>query len=162
MSRNTFTITGNIAEPQQSVTNDGQKVLNISVADTPSRFNQDTKEWEDTGEAMWVRIALWGDYAIAMAPLLTKGTQITATGRLTQRTWQDKDGADRVSLELKGAVIGPLPERKKDNAQGGGWGGQQATQQPPTAQQSRPAAQQQPAAQQGWGGGSSAYDEPPF
>ena len=163
MSSNTFTITGNLAEPKQSMTNDGQKVLNLSVADTPSRKNEQSGEWEDTGEALWVRIALWGEHAEAMAPLLQKGTRVTATGRLTQRTWQDNDGNPRVSLELKGAVVGPLPDRKKDGAQGSGWGGQQATQ-----QQARPAtqppAQQPPAQQQGWGGGGggASFDEPPF
>lgn len=161
MSSNTFVITGNIAEPQQNLTSDGQKVLNISVADTPSRFNEDTREWEDTGEALWVRFALWGAHAEALAPLLSKGTRITATGRLVQRTWQDKDGNPRVSLELKGAVVGPLPDRKKNTTQGGGWGGQQQAR--PTAQQApAPAAQSQQPAQQGWGGGSNDFDEPPF
>lgn len=164
MSSNTFTITGNLAEPKQSMTSDGQKVLNLSVADTPSRFNQDTKEWEDTGEALWVRIALWGEHAEALAPLLSKGARVTATGRLVQRTWQDKDGVDRVSLELKGAVVGPLPDRKKGSAQGGGWGGQQ--QAPAQQRQQAAPAAQQPAQQQGWGGNGGAkggdFDEPPF
>lgn len=159
MSSNTFTITGNLAEPKQSMTNDGQKVLNLSVADTPSRYDEDKREWVDTGEALWVRIALWGEHAEALAPLLSKGIRVTATGRLVQRTWQDKDGVDRVSLELKGAVVGPLPDRKKGSAQGGGWGGQQ---QAPAQQQSRPAPAPQATQQQGWGGGGNGYDEPPF
>lgn len=160
---NTITITGNIAEPSKGQGSDGKPVLNLRIADTP-RKKDDQGTWIDAGETLWVGAAVWGDDALELAAMVSKGTKVTATGRLTQRTFQDNNGNDRIAFEIKGAVVGIVPRapRQQDDA----WGGQQ--QAPPAQQQSRPAPVQQrqapaPAQQQGWGGGgSNDFDEPPF
>lgn len=158
---NHFTITGNIAKPNKGTGSDGKPVLNLRIADTPRRKN-DQGEWEDAGETMWVGAAVWGDDALELAKVLTKGSKVTASGRLTQRTFQGNDGTDRAAFEIKGAVVGVVPRAPRE--QGDAWGGGQQSR--PPAQQARPpAAKQQaaPAQQQGWGGGGDvSYDEPPF
>lgn len=151
---NHFTITGNIAEPSKGQGSDGTPVLNLRIADTPRRKN-DQGEWEDAGETLWVGAAVWGDDALELAAHVAKGTKVTATGRLTSRTFQDNNGNDRLALEIKGAVVGIVPRAPRQ--QDGAWGGGQSA---PAQRQSRPAAQQ------GWGGNGGAkggaFDEPPF
>lgn len=149
---NTFSITGNIGEPRKSTGSDGKPVINLSVADTPRRKN-DRGEWEDAGETMWVDVPVWGDDALELAKHVTKGSRVTATGRLQIRTYQDKDGNPRTALELKGATVGVVPRAPRE--QGNAWGGQQQpARQQPAPQQSQPS--------DGWGGGGSDYDQPPF
>lgn len=156
---NTIVITGNIAEPSKGQGSDGTPVLNLRIADTPRKKN-DQGEWEDAGETLWVGAAVWGDDALELANHVTKGTKVTATGRLTTRAYE-KDGQQREAFEIKGATVAVVHSapRQQDDA----WGGGQQAAQPPAPQQSAPAAQQQPA-QQGWGGSAKGggFDEPPF
>lgn len=153
---NHFTITGNIAEPTKGQGSDGAPVLNLRIADTPRRKN-DQGEWEDAGQTLWVGAAVWGDDALELAQYVSKGTKVTATGRLTTRTYE-KDGVEREAFEIKGATVAVVHRApQQDNA----WGDQQQAQR----QQPVPAAQRQqpaPAQQQGWGGGGNGFDEPPF
>lgn len=155
---NHFTVTGNIAEPSKGQGSDGKPVLNLRIADTPRRKN-DQGEWEDAGETLWVGAAVWGDDALELASHVVKGTKVTATGRLTQRTFQDNNGNDRIALEIKGATVAVVHNAPREQSNAWGGGQQQAPAQP--RQQTAPAAQQSPT-QQGWGGGSNDFDEPPF
>lgn len=148
---NTFTVTGNIGEPRKATGSDGKPVINLSVADTPRRKN-DRGEWEDAGDTMWIDVPVWGDDALELAKHVTKGTRVTATGRLQVRTYQDRDGNTRTSLELKGAVVGVVPRAPRE--QSASWGGQSARQQP--------APEQAAPASNGWGAGPVSDDEPPF
>lgn len=164
---NHFTITGNVGQdPELRFTPSGDAVVNLSVADTPRRFNQDTKEWEDAGETLWVRVAAWKDKAEAIAESVHKGDRVVVVGRLKQRTWQDNNGADRLSIECDAESVSVVPKAsgtrqqpqgggRQQGGQGGGWGGQQSQ---PRAQQQRPAQQ----ADTQWGGGDRGYQEPPF
>ena len=166
---NHFTITGNVGQdPELRFTPSGDAVVNLSVADTPRRFNQDTKEWEDAGETLWVRVAAWKDKAEAIAESVHRGDRVVVVGRLKQRTWQDNNGNDRLSIECDAESVSVVPKATgtRQQPQGeGGWGGGQ--QQRPQGQRSsggqqRPAQQAQQPASSGWGGGSGDYDQPPF
>ena len=44
------------------------------------------------GQAIWVRVALFGDTVGTVAPRLTKGTQVYCERRLTLGTWTGRDG----------------------------------------------------------------------
>lgn len=99
---NHFTIVGNCGQdPELRFTQSGKAVVNISVGDTPRRFNRDTNAWEDAGDTLWMRCELWGDDAEAVAQRITKGMKVRVTGRLSQRSYDAQDGTKRTVIELK-------------------------------------------------------------
>jgi single-strand DNA-binding protein len=49
----------------------------------------------------WLNCSLWGKRAETLAPMLLKGTQIAITGELTNRSYADKSGVNKFSLELR-------------------------------------------------------------
>jgi len=64
--------------------------------------------------------------------------RVVAQGRLTQRNFQDKEGAQRTAIELEIDEIGPslryaTAQVTRAASQSGGGGGQQAPQQQPNA-----------------------------
>ena len=62
----------------------------------------------------WHRVVLWGKSAESLSEYLTKGKQIYVEGRLQTRKWQDKDGNDKYTTEIRADRITLL---------GGGGGG---------------------------------------
>lgn len=102
-----ITVVGNLtADPELRYTQGGLPVANFTIASTPRTFDRQKNEWVD-GEALFLRASIWRDFAENVAGSLTKGSRVIATGRLKQRSWQDKDGNNRISVELEVDEIGP-------------------------------------------------------
>ena len=127
-----LTIVGNLtAEPELRFTNSGLPVASFTVASTPRTFDKQTGEWKD-GDALFMRCSAWRDLAENVAESLTKGTRVVVQGRLQQRSYTDKEGNQRISIELQVDEIGPSlryatakPVRAARNAQQSpqqGWG----------------------------------------
>lgn len=114
---NYFTITGNLtAAPELHFTPSGAAVANFTVADTPRRFNKQTNEWEDAGETLFVRCAIWREEAELLANAdLSKGQKVTVTGKLKQRSYE-KDGQKRTVYEMDAESVAAHP-RKADRGQ---------------------------------------------
>lgn len=104
----TITVVGNLtADPELRFTPSGAAVANFTVASTPRTFDRQSGEWRD-GEALFLRCNLWRQPAENVAESLTKGARVIVTGRLKQRTWNDKDsGQKRYSIELDVDEVGP-------------------------------------------------------
>ena len=97
----TTTIIGNLVEdPTLRFTPNGDAVANVTIAHTERRYNQDTKEWEDKGEPLFLRGSLWRKAAENAAESFSKGDRVIATGKLVQRSWEDNDGNKRYVVEL--------------------------------------------------------------
>jgi single-strand DNA-binding protein len=65
-----------------------------------------TEIWNDKGgqrqeKTEWHRVVLWGKTAESLAEYLKKGKQIYIEGRLQTRKWQDKDGNDKYTTEIR-------------------------------------------------------------
>jgi single-strand DNA-binding protein len=60
-----------------------------------------TSGYGDKAVTTWLNCSLWGKRAETLAPMLLKGTQIAITGELTNRSYADKSGVNKFSLELK-------------------------------------------------------------
>ncbi|WP_235559004.1 single-stranded DNA-binding protein, partial [Microbacterium sp. Leaf351] len=73
---------------------------------TPRTFDRQANEWKD-GEALFLRASVWREFAEHVAGSLTKGSRVIATGRLRQRSYQDRDGNNRTAIELEVDEIGP-------------------------------------------------------
>jgi single-strand DNA-binding protein len=107
----TTTITGNLtADPELRFTPAGRPVAAFTIANTPRFPDRTTGEWQD-GETWFVRCSAWGDTAENIAASLSRGQAVVATGRLRCRTWEDKDGGKRASVEMTVDDIGPSLRR---------------------------------------------------
>ena len=102
-----ITVVGNLtADPELRYTQNGLPVANFTIASTPRTFDRQANEWKD-GEALFLRASVWRDFAEHVAGSLTKGARVIATGRLKQRSYQDREGNNRTSIELEVDEIGP-------------------------------------------------------
>ncbi|MDR6691358.1 single-strand DNA-binding protein [Microbacterium sp. 1154] len=87
-------------------TQNGLPVANFTIASTPRTFDRQANEWKD-GDALFLRASVWREFAEHVAGSLTKGSRVIATGRLKQRTYQDREGNNRTAIELEVDEIGP-------------------------------------------------------
>lgn len=109
---NFVTITGNLTDtPELRFTPAGTAVASFTVADTPRRKNEQTGQWEDAGEALFLRCTMWRDAAEHLAEQeLGKGQRVTVTGRLKARSWE-KDGVKRTEVECDADSVAVHPRR---------------------------------------------------
>jgi len=102
-----ITVVGNLtADPELRYTQNGLPVANFTIASTPRNFDRQANEWKD-GEALFLRASVWREFAEHVAGSLTKGMRVIATGRLKQRSYQDREGNNRTAIELEVDEIGP-------------------------------------------------------
>ena len=167
MAGETFiTVVGNLtADPELRYTQNGLPVANFTIASTPRTFDRQANEWKD-GEALFLRASVWRDFAEHVAGSLTKGMRVVATGRLRQRSYQDREGQNRTAIELEVDEIGPSLRyataqvtRAASSGGGGGGGGQQSR---PQVQQEEPWASPGSAAPDAWSAPGSYGDDTPF
>lgn len=111
-SVNRVILVGNLgADAELRYTGGGMAVANFRLATTEVWKDKDGQKQEQTE---WHRVSLWGKMAEAVAQYLTKGKQVYVEGRIQTRKWQDKEGQDRYSTEIKADKVTLL---------GGGGGG---------------------------------------
>ena len=145
---------GNLgADPESRVTASGEAVCNISIACTETWRDKATGEKKEMTE--WVRVGFFGKLAEIAGQYLRKGSQVYIEGSLRTRKWQDKNGQDRYTTEIRGDVMKML---------GGRQDGDSAPRQQSAPQQSR--TQQQKPQQQNSGGAQGGFgqfdDDIPF
>ena len=98
MTMNKIMVIGNLgSDPEMRYTPNGQAVTNFSVA-TNHRYN--TADGEQREETEWFRISVFGRQAETCNQYLAKGRKVYVDGRLRSRTYQDRNGETRVSLEI--------------------------------------------------------------
>lgn len=122
---NSVTVTGNATrEPELRFTPSGQAVANFGVAVNRRWQNRQTQEWEEA--VSFFDITAWAQLAENVAETVAKGTRVTITGRLDQRSWETQDGdkrskveivADDVAVSLRWATA---DVRRNERAEGGG------------------------------------------
>ena len=141
------TIVGNlVAAPELRFQPSGAAVASFTVASTPRSFDKNANEWRD-GETLFMRCSIWREAAENVAETLTKGTRVIVQGRLTQRSYETRDGDKRTVIEMQVDEIGPslaYATAKVTRASRGGGGGYAAPR--PKASEADPwAADQFPA-----------------
>lgn len=110
-----ITVVGNLtADPEIRTTANGGTVANLTIASTPRQYNRNSGQWED-GESLFMRCSAWDSNYNPMASniqaSLTKGMRVIAQGRLTQRSYQDREGNNRTVIEMRLDEIGPALSR---------------------------------------------------
>lgn len=102
-----ITIVGNLtADPEVRTTSNGAQVASFTIASTPRVFDRQSNQYVD-GQALFMRCSAWRDLAEHCARSLAKGMRVIAQGRLTQRSYEAKDGTQRTVVELQVDEISP-------------------------------------------------------
>jgi single-strand DNA-binding protein len=103
MSSN-VTLIGNLTmDPELRFTPSGIAMARIGLA-VNRRYQRDG-EWQEQTSFFYGTV--WREQAESVAESLQKGARVIVSGQMEQRTWQDKDGQDRESIEIRIDEIGP-------------------------------------------------------
>ena len=117
-SVNKVILVGNLgADPENRFAPSGDAICNISVATTESWKDKQTGEKKEATE--WHRVGFFGKLAEIAGQYLRKGSQVYIEGSLRTRKWQDKNGQDRYTTEIRGDVmkmLGGKPEGQQQPA----------------------------------------------
>ena len=165
-SVNKVILIGNLgADPESRFAPSGDAICNIRLATTETWRDKNTGERREATE--WHRVAFFGKLAEIAGQYLRKGSQVYVEGSLRTRKWQDKDGQDRYTTEIRADEMKMLGRREGGDApmrggEGGGWeaGSQSAPARQPAAPAQRPQPQAAPPQQSG--GFGDFDDDIPF
>ena len=96
--KNKVQLIGNVGqEPEVKTIGEGKKVANITIATNDYYFNDKGDKVEQTE---WHRVVAWGKVADIIEKYVTKGKEIAIEGKLTHRSYDDKDGIKRYITEI--------------------------------------------------------------
>lgn len=95
-------------DPELRYTPSGQAVANFSLATDESYT---TKEGQRVERTEWHRIVVWGKQAEFCGNYLSKGRLVYVEGRLETRKWQDNQGQDRTTTEIRADRVLGLDSR---------------------------------------------------
>lgn len=96
--RNTVQLIGRLgANPAIKVFDNGNKMVKISLA--TSETYKDT-HGEKISKTTWHQVIAWGKTAEIAEQYTTKGNEIAIEGKLTYRSYTDKDGIERFITEI--------------------------------------------------------------
>ena len=134
-SVNKVILIGNLgADPETRYAPSGDAICNLRIATTEVWKDKSSGERREATE--WHRVVFFGRTAEVAAQYLRKGSQVYVEGRLQTRKWQDKEGQDRYTTEIRGDEMKMLGGR-----QGMGGDAPMGRQDEPPARQQRSAPQ---------------------
>lgn len=111
-SLNKVLIIGNLGkDPETRHTAGGDAICNITVATSETWKDKSTGDKKESTE--WHRIVFFGRLAEIAGQYLRKGSAVYVEGRLQTRKWQDQNGQDRYTTEIRGdemKMLGGKPE----------------------------------------------------
>ncbi len=95
----------------------GQAVTSFSIA---SNRRYRTADGEQKEETEWFNISAFGRLSEICNQYLTRGQQVYVEGRLRGRSYTDRDGQPRYSLEVTATEMQMLGRRGENEYAGGG------------------------------------------
>ena len=114
---NRVILIGNLGrDPEVRRLENGAVVAKFSVA-TNENYRDKAGEWQTQTE--WHDVVVWRNLAERAESQLTKGAQVYLEGKLTHRTWQDKDGNNRKTTEVVASYFRALNRREGSDSNGG-------------------------------------------
>ncbi len=120
---NKVILIGNLGgDPELRQTPSGTSVATFTLATNETWTDKDGQKQERTE---WHRIVAWARLAEICGQYLRKGRQVYIEGRLTTRSWEDKQGNQRKTTEIIAQNMQMLGGRGSD--QDGGSAGEGAT-----------------------------------
>lgn len=96
--RNRVQLIGHLgADPEVKTFENNRKVARLSLA-TSDEYTD--KEGQKVKQTQWHQLVVWGRLAETCEKYLTKGKEVAIEGKLTYRTWNDKDGKSHNITEI--------------------------------------------------------------
>ncbi len=96
--KNKVQLIGNVGnDPEIKNLEGGKKVANLTIATNDSYKNDKGEKVEQTE---WHRVVAWGKTAEIIEKYVTKGKEIALEGKLTHRSYDDKNGEKRYITEV--------------------------------------------------------------
>ncbi|MCG2610259.1 single-stranded DNA-binding protein [Flavobacterium sp. SM15] len=96
--RNKVQLIGNVGqEPEVKIINGERKVANFTLATHDFYYNEKGDKVEQTE---WHKVTAWGKTAEIVEKFVEKGKEIAVEGKLTHRSYDDKDGNKKYVTEV--------------------------------------------------------------
>ena len=125
-SVNKVTLIGNLGrDPEVRSTQDGMKIVNLSLATSENWKDRNSGERRERTE--WHRVVIFNENLSRVAEqYLRKGSKIYVEGQLQTRKWTDQNGQDRYTTEVvlqryRGELT--MLDGRGEGGGGGGYGG---------------------------------------
>ncbi|MFO7655945.1 MAG: single-stranded DNA-binding protein [Bacteroidales bacterium] len=96
--RNSVNLIGNLGmDPEIKQLDNGRKLARFTLATTETFKNAEGKQIKET---QWHQLVAWGGSATIAEKYLKKGREVAVNGRLTHRSYEDKQGNTRYLTEV--------------------------------------------------------------
>jgi single-strand DNA-binding protein len=113
MDINTVTLLGRLGKDVDlKYTQSGKAVATLTLAVDDG--------YGESKHTSWFNIVCWNKTAENVAKYCVKGSQVAITGRLSQRSWDDKDGNKRYTIEVIADRVQFIGAKKQDEPAGNG------------------------------------------
>ncbi len=119
---NRVMLIGNLGkDPEVRSLENGAMVAKFSLA-TSESYRDKENNWQELTE--WHDIVVWRTVAERAEKSLKKGMTIYLEGKLTHRTWQDKDGNNRRTTEIVADYFRVIDRKSGSGANGASFPGE--------------------------------------
>ena len=109
---------GNLGkDPEVKYLPSGSAVCNFSVATSESWKDKQTGQQQEKTE--WHNISMFGKLAEIAGKYLQKGSKVYLEGSIQTRKWQDKEGNDRYTTDIKANQMQMLDSKGGEQSQSG-------------------------------------------
>jgi single-strand DNA-binding protein len=95
--KNRVQLIGHVGQEPEIKTINNKKVATLTIATNDFYYNEKGDKVEQTE---WHRVTAWGKTAEIIEKYVTKGKEIAVEGKLTHRSYDDKDGNKRYVTEI--------------------------------------------------------------
>ena len=95
--KNRVQLIGHVGNDPEVKSFEGGKVANVNIATNETYTN---KKGEKVEQTEWHRIVAWDKNADIIEKFVTKGKEIAIEGKLSTRSYDDKDGNKRYITEV--------------------------------------------------------------
>ncbi|TYB71785.1 single-stranded DNA-binding protein [Bizionia gelidisalsuginis] len=96
--RNKVQLIGNLGNDPEIINLESGKMLaKFSIA---TNENYKDAKGEKATDTQWHNVVAWGNVAAIAEKYLQKGKEVAIEGKLTTRSWEDKEGVKRYTTEV--------------------------------------------------------------
>jgi single-strand DNA-binding protein len=96
--RNKVQLIGHVGqEPEIKIIEGGKKLAKLTIATNEVYYNENKEKITDT---QWHNVTAWGKVADVIESFVNKGKEIAIEGKLTHRSYDDKEGVKRYYTEV--------------------------------------------------------------
>lgn|SRR5690625_1830798 len=96
--RNRVQLIGHVGnDPEVQILDSGSKLVRLSIA-TNEMYKND--KGERVTKTEWHSVVAWNKTAEIIEEYVTKGKEVAIDGKLTTRSWEDKEGHKRYTTEV--------------------------------------------------------------